>query len=137
METSIAKATEPENLDAHHRGVNTVLCIGSNAIRSAIVNAVNYYALAVLITLRVRYGLLAGPVVVRVVPAKLASKFELEYVESLVHKGNPTAGLSVFDYLCTYLNRAKSSIQINTYESYHGMISEKSGDVLSLRQADS
>ncbi len=53
---------------------------------------------------------------------EVVSKFEIEYAESLVRRGNPAAGLSVFDYLCAYLNRAKSSIQINTYESYHGMI---------------
>ncbi len=53
---------------------------------------------------------------------EVVSKFEDEYAESLVRRGNPAAGLSVFDYLCAYLNRAKSSIQINTYESYHGMI---------------
>ena len=53
---------------------------------------------------------------------EVVSKFEIEYAESLVRRGNPAAGLSVFDYLCVYLNRAKSSIQINTYESYHGMI---------------
>ena len=53
---------------------------------------------------------------------EVVSKFESEYAESLVRRGNPAAGLSVFDYLCAYLNRAKSSIQINTYESYHGMI---------------
>ncbi|WP_066538373.1 phage integrase SAM-like domain-containing protein [Acutalibacter muris] len=53
---------------------------------------------------------------------EVVSKFEIEYAERLVRRGNPAAGLSVFDYLCAYLNRAKSSIQINTYESYHGMI---------------
>ena len=53
---------------------------------------------------------------------EVVSKFEDEYAESLVRRGNPAAGLSVFDYLCAYLNKAKSSIQINTYESYHGMI---------------
>jgi len=53
---------------------------------------------------------------------EVVSKFEIEYAESLVRRENPAAGLSVFDYLCAYLNRAKSSIQINTYESYHGMI---------------
>ncbi len=53
---------------------------------------------------------------------EVVSKFEIEYAESLVRRGNPAAGLSVFDYLCAYLNRTKSSIQINTYESYHGMI---------------
>lgn len=50
------------------------------------------------------------------------SKFEIEYAESLVRRENPAACLSVFDYLCAYLDRAKSNIQINTYESYRGMI---------------
>ncbi|WP_243111345.1 N-terminal phage integrase SAM-like domain-containing protein [Acutalibacter sp. 1XD8-33] len=53
---------------------------------------------------------------------EVVSKFEDEYAESLVRRENPAAGFSVFDYLCSYLNKAKSSIRINTYESYQGMI---------------
>ncbi|WP_322176791.1 hypothetical protein, partial [Acutalibacter caecimuris] len=43
-----SEATELENLGAHNPGISTGIGVGSGAIRSAIVNAVNYYALAVL-----------------------------------------------------------------------------------------
>ena len=43
-----SEATELENLGAHNPGISTGIGVGSGAIRSAIVNAVNYYALAAL-----------------------------------------------------------------------------------------
>ncbi len=64
---------------------------------------------------------------------EVVSKFEIEYAESLMRRNNPAAGLSVFDYLCAYLERAKPNIQINTYESYHGMIYGKIRRYFELR----
>lgn len=38
---------------------------------------------------------------------EVVSKFEDEYAESLVVGEDPAAGLSVFDYLCAYINKTK------------------------------
>lgn len=53
---------------------------------------------------------------------EVVTKFETELAEKIARGNRPAADIPVFDYLCAWLEKKKSSIQINTYTSYHGMI---------------
>ncbi len=53
---------------------------------------------------------------------RVVAKYEEEYWKQLKRNGKPSADIPVYDYLCSYLERAKPNLQINTYRSYYGMI---------------
>lgn len=53
---------------------------------------------------------------------EVVDKFEREYVARLERGNRPAADISVFDYLCAWLEKKKPTIQINTCTSYHSMI---------------
>lgn len=53
---------------------------------------------------------------------EVVSKFEEEYAAMLARKDRSNADISIFEYLCAYLKRAESELQLNTRRSYHNMI---------------
>lgn len=53
---------------------------------------------------------------------EVVARFEEEYERNLRQGGRPNADIPVFEYMRTYLEKRRASIQINTYKSYHNMI---------------
>lgn len=53
---------------------------------------------------------------------QVVSNYEEEYAKKLAREGRPPADMSVYDYLCTYLEKTEKSIQKNTVRSYSSML---------------
>ena len=53
---------------------------------------------------------------------EVVARFEEEYERNLRQGSMPNADIPVFEYMRTYLEKRRASIQINTYKSYHNMI---------------
>lgn len=53
---------------------------------------------------------------------EVVTKFETEYELKLSRGDRPTADIPIFKYMCSFLERVKPTIQINTYRAYRSMI---------------
>ncbi len=67
----------------------------------------------------------ANPSKVKKAYRDVVSSFEREYYEKLELNGKTESDLTIYDYMHRFLEKVKSELQINTYNSYRQMIEGK------------
>ena len=64
---------------------------------------------------------------------KVVSDYEAEYAKLLSREGRPRADIPIYDYLCSYFEKAQKTLQKNTVYSYKAMMNGRIKDYFSAR----
>ena len=64
---------------------------------------------------------------------KVVSAYEEEYNRRLARGGRPEADISIYPFLCSYLEKAKPRLQISTYHGYRQMVDSRIQTYFSAR----